>query len=223
MDPQIRLKCRKIGFGRGSGFGPDFGCLPGAPLDRPMWLPYSKYHIQLTSGRSPKSAILEPFRPPFWSPFGLLLRILRFQKVSKKMLKNRTPKIPKMVSKWLPKGLALLAEIGFLGGPVEHWGPEVPHKGEKGSKITKKCPKRPNTYPRYTNKNIKNNKSSAHLPLQRPLGPGAAVSCRRLLNMDLDISSLGFDRISGHKMGDGQGPPWGSKFDGKTQHVQVLA
>ena len=86
-----------------------------------------------------------------------------------------------------------------MGGPVEHWGPEVPHKGEKGSKITKKCPKRPNTYPRYTNKNEK--KIIFCCSHSAPKAPGAwrgGEAC--LLNMDLDVSSLGFDKISGHKM-----------------------
>ena len=123
-----------------------------------------------------------------------------FQKVSQKRLENRTAKIPKLVPKWLPKGFKLLTEMGSSGGLVDHLGPEAPHIGPKGSKITKKCPKPPNIYPRYTNKN-KKKRNAAHLPLQRPLGPGAAVSCRRLLNMDLDISKLGFDKISGHKMG----------------------
>ena len=49
-------------------------------------------------------------------------------------------------------------------------------------------------------------KSSAQFPLQRPLGPGAAVSCRRLLTMDLEISSLGFDKYLGHKMGESLDP-----------------
>ena len=156
MDPQIRKKCRKIGFGRGSGFGPDFGCLPGAPLDRPLWLPCSKYHIQLTSGRSPKSAILEPFRPPFWSPFGLVLRILGFRKVSNKILKNRTANIPKLGPKWLPKGFPVFTLLGSLGGLVDHLGPEAPHIGPKGSKMTKKVPKTTKKQrKRYTNKNKK--------------------------------------------------------------------
>ena len=70
LGSQMDSKCGNIGFGRGSGFGLDSGCLPGAPLDK-----YSKYHIQLTSGRSPKSAIWAPLWPPFWSPVRLNLQI----------------------------------------------------------------------------------------------------------------------------------------------------
>ena len=49
--PQNRPKNGKIGFGRGSGWRLDFGGFPGASQDRPMWLKYNKYHIQLNVGR----------------------------------------------------------------------------------------------------------------------------------------------------------------------------
>ena len=55
------------------------------------------------------------------------------------------------------------------------------------------------------------------MPSKRPPGPASDPNARPAgrvwptssadpkLDMDLDISSLGFDKISGHKMGDVQG------------------
>ena len=71
----------------------------------------------------------------------MILRILGFRKVSNKILKNRTAKIPKLVPKWLPKGFPLFREMGSLGGLVDHLVPQAPHIGPKGSKMSKNVPK----------------------------------------------------------------------------------
>ena len=131
------------------------------------------------------------------------------------MLENRTAKIPKIVPKLLPKGSGGMIQMEPLGGLVDHLGPEAPHIGPKGSKMSQNVPKtiknRPQINKKHINTRIQNGSQNlaatrfpAHLPLHRPLGPGAAVSCRRPLNMD--ISNLGFDQISGHKVGGCPGP-----------------
>ena len=142
--------------------------------------------------------VLDPFWPPFWSPFGVILRILGFRKVSQKRLENKTAKIPKLVPKLLPEGFKLLTLLGSLGGLVDHLGPEAPHIGPKGSKMSQNVPKtiknRPQINKKHINTRIQNGSQNlaatrfpAHLPLHRPLGPGAAVSCRRLLNIQFGI------------------------------------
>ena len=50
-------------------------------------------------------------------------------------------KIPKFVPKWLPNWSGGIREIDPLGALVGHLGPEVPHKGPKGSKMTQNAQK----------------------------------------------------------------------------------
>ena len=83
--------------------------------------------------------------------------------------------------KWLPKGFKVLAEMGPLGGLVDHLGPEAPHIGPKGSKMSQNVPKtiknRPQINKKHINTRIQNGSQNlaatrfpAHLPLHRPWG-----------------------------------------------------
>ena len=141
MDPQIRPKNGKIGFGRGSGWRLDFGSFPGASQDRPMWLKYNKYHIQVVFDRSLKVYFGSPFVLHFgslWVPFG---RFRGLREGIKKRLKNGPRKLAYIVQKWLPNGLAGSRVLASLEGPVGHLDPEVPHKEPQGSKIVQNLPK----------------------------------------------------------------------------------
>ena len=68
-----------------------FGWLLEPPLDGPMWLPISKYHIGMRFPMSAKSEILDHFWITFWYHFDTCWRLW----LQKRSLKKRSNKMCK--------------------------------------------------------------------------------------------------------------------------------
>ena len=81
-------------------------------------------------------SLISPISAPIWAPFWVNFLNFRVPQGIKKCSKIRCAKYRKLCPNWCPNGSGGLTEMGPLGALVGHLGPEVPHKGLKGSKMT---------------------------------------------------------------------------------------